>query len=114
MNRIKLYWDELHPKLNYFTTEQLRQQTAIVERRRKIVECYFIPKSNNCVQITVNEHIPRTHMPYSNYKNTCSNTSNPDNQLPVAVVVALVRIVSRAERVKNINNCKVFLTKCFK
>ena len=34
MNRLKLYWDEVHPELSNFTSKKLHDQASRVEKRK--------------------------------------------------------------------------------
>ena len=38
MKRLKKYWDELHPDLNFFNEKQLRKQATFVESKGLILE----------------------------------------------------------------------------
>ncbi len=45
MERMKNYWDELHPELNHFTSKQLRQQATFVEKKRSAPEATLPPQT---------------------------------------------------------------------
>ena len=38
MKRLKKYWDELHPDLNFFNEKQLRKQATFVKSKGLILE----------------------------------------------------------------------------
>ena len=52
MNRLKNYWDEIHPQLSFFTSKNLRDQASRVEKRktattRQNIEINTFHASNN-------------------------------------------------------------------
>ena len=38
MKRTKNYWDELHPKISYFSEKQLRQQASFVKSKSLVLD----------------------------------------------------------------------------
>ena len=41
MNRLKQYWEEIHPELNYFSSKNLRDHVSSIIKRNVIMETSF-------------------------------------------------------------------------
>ena len=54
MNRMKIYWDKIHPELNYFLAKNLRDQATRVQQRKIFMETEFNSQQKDNLNSVVN------------------------------------------------------------
>ena len=89
MNRLKEYWEEIHPELNYFSSKNLRDHVSSIIKRNIIMETSFNIENrtietntevNNYNDITTNAHeICSAASNNNNCDNDIDNDKNRDN-----------------------------------
>ena len=61
MNRLKNYWDKIHPQLSFFTSKNLQDQASRVEKRRIVMTAQYI--EINAVNTADNNEAPNVDEP---------------------------------------------------
>ena len=76
MNRLKEYWEEIHPELNYFSSKNLRNHVNSIIKRNVIMETSFNIENRTIeTNIEVNNYNDIT----TNADEKCSAASNNNN-----------------------------------
>ena len=56
MKRLKKYWDELHPELNFLSNKNLRDQASDIEKNKVVMATEYETVATNIVEnVTPNE-----------------------------------------------------------
>ena len=86
MNRLKEYWEEIHPELNYFLSKNLRDRVSSIIKRNVIMETSFNVQNrtietntevNNYNYITTNAH---ENFSAASNNNNCHNDIDNSNK----------------------------------
>ena len=76
MNLLNVYWEEIHPELNYFSSKNLRDHVSSIIKRNLIMETSFnIENRTIKTNIEVNNYNDIT----TNAEENCSAASNNNN-----------------------------------
>ena len=76
MNRLKEYWEEIHPELNYFSSKNLRDHVSSIIKRNVIMGTSF---NNENRTIETNTKVNNYNDITTNAHDNCSATSNNNN-----------------------------------
>ena len=61
LNRLKSYWDKIHPQLSFFTSKNLQDQASRVEKRKIVMTAQYI--EINAVNTADNKEAPNVDEP---------------------------------------------------
>ena len=76
MNRLKQYWEEIHPELNYFSSKNLRDHVSSIIKRNVIMETSFNIENRT---IETNTEVNNYNDITTNADENCSAASNNNN-----------------------------------
>ena len=76
MNRLKQYWEEIHPELNYFSSKNLRDHVSSIIKRNVIMETSFNIENRT---IETNTEVNNYNDITTNANENCSAASNNNN-----------------------------------
>ena len=76
MNRLKEYWEEIHPELNYFSSKNLRDHVSSIIKRNVIMETSFNIENRT---IETNTEVNNYNDITTNAHENCSAASNNNN-----------------------------------
>ena len=76
MNRLKEYWEEIHPELNYFSSKNLRDHVSSIIKRNVIMETSFNIENRT---IETNTEVNNYNDITTNADENCSAASSSNN-----------------------------------
>ena len=76
MNWLNVYWEEIHPELNYFSSKNLRDHVSSIIKRNLIMETSFNIENRT---IKTNTEVNNYNDITTNADENCSAASNNNN-----------------------------------